>query len=1156
MIANTIINRIIVSGLLSVFYISQALADDVEIYQGKAIGVRQNTVFAIDTSRSMSKWEEEAPTYDPQVRYPSQDGFDPDLYYYSTSDNSQDFTAEAKKRYFHPDALVCQNAKARVEKYGTLRDNFLRRDPNRQVWETPSSGTGLGLGTIQTNAWLECESDAGYHPSNYYVNPRQSNYAYVSYRNLNRRMYSRLWRNPIRRIFSGNYLNYQRTLGDSSNSGERATRISLTQDAVKHVINTINGIRIGLMRFSSNNEGGFVDVAVDNIENIRSQIVTQVDSYFAWGGTPLSETYYEAAMYLKGQAVGFGRDSRSVVKENDDVVLQRNSTHGMVEGPTSELKSIPTPSVDPSRTSAGSSYYKSPITNSCQSDSSIILFTDGAPSVDESSNAAIRDLIKNIDFPNDPDAELQLSKDCSGNGGCADELAYYLFNYDQNPDLPGIQRIRTHVVGGFLDDTDPDSVAGEKLMKSIAKHGAGKYLAADSYETLVKALEATVGSVADTPATFVAPAISANSYNSLEHLDELYYAMFEPSGSAKWRGNLKSYRLSGDGTIRDSKGDKAVNSDGLFDPSSRSYWTDPAIRDGEKITLGGAASLLIAKDKIFTHLASTTDAPLTDTLTTTSISKDMLGIPSDSTSAEHEAVINWGNRVDELDPNASRREMEDPLHSRPVVINYKSEKDSSGKIIHDSAVFVATNSGFLHAFKADKNNFENYFSYIPKELLPNLAAYKNGATVADKVYGLDGPITYWHQDKNQDAIVDADEKVFLYVGMRRGGRNYYALDVSDPKQPKFAWQITGNSGAFSNLGQTWSAMTLAKVPWRGAEKIVLFFGGGYDPIEDERTSFAAHNSGNSIYMVDALTGELLWQASNRDADLNIADMESSFVADIRTVDFNGDQISDYLYASDVGGKIWRIDINKSTTGANDFAQAGVIFDANGDPNSNYQRFYYSPSISYQAQKGQAHLTLSIGSGYRAHPLENTPADSFYIIKDYNITASPESYTTVTPKLLATIGTESSDQEIHRGWKMLLEGQSEKVLAKALTTNDSVYFTTFEPASEATSPGQCNGGAGIGRGYQIKLPKNPKEPPEVLPPTIFEPEVPPPSPEVFLTTTTGDKEFCAENPSHESCNQEPTDKCETAGAIVLSGTESIGEGISRCALLKKTFWREN
>ena len=1210
--------RCFIAIIIATIFSPLLLADDVEVYQGKAIGIRQNVIFAIDTSRSMTIWEEEPAIYDSNIQYSDADnGFDPDRYYYSTNSDADSSTLGLSNNYFHPNALVCQGTANILDEYGTVSDQFLRWDTNRNRWEAPSNNVGLGLGSLSTSAIIECLDDAGDHPWDKYTNPYSNGSQYVSRRfftESSRRVdrarvaaYYQLWDSPIRRVFSGNYLNYQRTVGQSNNPNTRATRISITQDAVKHVINTINGIRIGLMRFSANNEGGFVDLAVEEIENIRDVFVDKVNSYFAWGGTPLSETYYEAALYLRGGTINYGRYSKSIEKNSEDVVLIRNSVHGMVEGPSSQLHYENTVSTNSARTSPGGSTYLSPILNACQSDNSIVLFTDGAPSVDDQSNSAIRHLIKDITFVNDPNAELKLINNCSGNGGCADELAYYLYNYDQNSTLPGVQRIRTHVVGGFLDATDASSVAGEKLMKSIAKHGGGQYFPADSYETIVSALEKTIGSVADIPATFVAPAISANSYNSLEHLDELYYAMFEPSGSAKWQGNLKAYRLSGDGTIRDSKGNNAVNSDGEFDHNSRSFWTDSSLKDGSKVTLGGAASLLTANKNIFTHLIDSnapnlTYTPLSETLTTSSITKSMLGLNNNTSVAEHEAVINWANRIDSLDSAATRREMEDPLHSRPVVINYKSEKDTDGNIIHDSAVFVATNSGYLHGFKADKHSFEEYFSFIPKELLPNLAAYKNGATVADKVYGLDGPITYWHQDINQNAIVDSGEKVLLFVGMRRGGRNYYALDVSNPRSPKFAWQITGGSSKFANVGQTWSEMTLAKVPWEGGYRIVLLFGGGYDSAEDDRSSAGGHSMGNSIYMVDAESGELLWQASNSSAELLHSDMASSFVSNIRPVDYDGDNITDFFYAADVGGKVWRFDINKKTTAGSDFAKGGVIFNANGDSGSSYKRFYYTPSIAYSVANGEGHLTLALGSGFRAHPLQISQADSLYILKDYDIITTPKSYTEITPSLLASIGQTSSREKMKRGWQYQLTGQSEKVLSKALTTNGSIYFTTFEPSITGSDPTSCQAGAGVGRGYILNLTGGSIDPtdsssgdpdgsggtdgsggadgstgtgtgssgsggggggggtapkvPVIEDVITFKTPIPPADPESFLTTNTGDKAFCEKNDGHESCREKDKDDCESSGAVILSGTEAIGGAVSRCELIKKVYWREN
>jgi type IV pilus assembly protein PilY1 len=1145
-------------------------AEDVEIYQGQAAGVRPNVILTMDTSRSMSYWEEEdLGPFDPTVTYPKPiHGFDPDGYYYSLVLNGNGTTdseiALIKQRYFHPDALVCEGAKDVLKNYGVIHGKFKRWDPIDKDWETPLSNldSGLDLGTLRTDALLECKGDEGRHPAGKYIDTR----GFTSdnqYTNRPKWNYSTSWLTSINHLYTGNYLNYQIFAGDIINNTSKMSRMVMARSAITEVVNTVNGIRLGLMRFSSNNQGGFVDVAVDDVEKVRSKVIDKMDTYFTWGGTPLSETYHEAALYLRGQKMRYGDTSESVVPISDSVLIDRDQTTGLVRyySNLASLKTIDTTSVPDSLENTTNGFYQSPIINACQSDNSIILFTDGIPMGDENSNAAIRSLIKGTRFP----AGSGLTLSCSGEAGCADELAYYLANHDQNPDLPGKQIIRTFVVGGFFDPTETDYKKSVELMESIAKHGKGKSILANNHAEIVTAINEFIVEIENTPATFVAPAISANSYNSLEHLDDLYYAMFAPSGSAKWTGNLKAYRLSADGTIVDSLGNPAIHTDGTFRVDSRSYWTSPDMLDGAEVHLGGAASLLTGDYKIYTHLSGTNNADLVDTLTTSAITKSMLGLADSATDAEHQALINWGNRLSTVTADGMRREMEDPLHSRPVVVNYSTKLGADGKLISDSAVFVATNSGYLHAFKADKNNFKEYFSFIPKELLPNLNRYKEGANQSGKIYGLDGHITYWHQDKNQDRIVDSGEKVLLFVGMRRGGRNYYAIDISNRDKPKFAWQISGGTAPFANLGQSWSEMTVAKVPWQGTDRVVLLFGGGYDPIEDDRTTPGSHSMGNSVYMVDAETGKLLWHASDASSNLNLKDMKTGIVSNVRPVDVDGNGLSDYFFVADVGGKIWRFDINEETTNAGDFAQAGVIFDANGDASTGYQRFFNTPSVSYFVRENERFLTLSIGSGYRAHPLQDTATDSFYIIKDYNVLAGPGSYTTVTPNQLAMIGdADATDAAKKLGFRYDLPGTAEKVLATALTTNDTVYFTAFTPTPTPDDPATCLASVGTAHAYSIKIPHDPKDEPEVIINTL-ESTIPPPQPIEILPPKSGDAEFCAENPGHERCfcAENPghescadEDSCESAGSVILSGTETLDGGVKRCDLLKKLYWREN
>jgi type IV pilus assembly protein PilY1 len=1199
--------KLITITLLVLANISQpSWAEDIEIYRGQSIGVRNNAVFVMDTSGSMGWYEDDVPSYNSETDYDTYHSFQGDLFYYSNDSisNITDFNhseiSTLKQQFFYSGALVCKGILENLESNGFYNQKFKRWNESSKNWEP--TGNTLPTGSNNTNELIECQADGGLHgiyDGDFYINTRgkKDNGQYNSYDDIHKK-YTSKWDNHFKYLYSGNFLNYKFGLKDSSGTRKKS-RMKISTEAAISVVESTGGIRLGLMRFDSKSEGGFVDIAVDDIENIRTEFKHKINNYLAWGGTPLSETYYEAAMYFRGKSPKYGNNTHSQELIPGKTIIYQDD--GFIDWGTNKYTTEEnnTPSVSSSKSG---SQYLSPINSACQEKNSLILFTDGEPSNDTGANTAIKNLIKDVDFPSvevvykecigyndaitgteEEKKEKQKIKDscilkkfnksCSGNGDCANELAYYLSHFDQNKDLAGVQIVKTSVIGGFFDENDSGGANAIDYMQSIATAGKGEFHFASDGASIAAALGKELGNTSSTPSTFVAPAVAANSFNSLEHLDQLYYAMFVPASGDNWSGNLKSYRLSGDGKVLDSKGNNAII-DGVFTSESRSYWTDLNVNDGASVLVGGAASRLNAATtlsepaKIYTYLGHPnplTPVPLTDTLNKTSVTKSMLGLNTSVSDYVHQAMIDWGNRVDSS--TGVRRQMEDPLHSRPLVVTYNRPADSSGNIVQDGVVFVGTNSGYLHAFKADKNEFKDYFSFIPKELLKNIPNYIDGEEVTTKTYGVDGPINYWHTDFNKNGQVDiADgEKIFLFFGLRRGGEQYYALDITNPDNPKFAWQINGGTADFKHLGQTWSNMTLAKVPWNGSEKVVLIFGAGYDSNEDERTSRATNSHGKAIYIVDAEFGTKLWDASPDSSHLRMTAMTNSVTADITPVDYDGDSMTDYFFANDVGGKIWRFDINKNNSGASDFAKGGLIFDANGDSGSPYQRFYYAPSIAYFSEgESSGYLAISIGSGFRAHPLESGSEDSFYILKDYNVTTQPQTYTSLTPRALANLKGNSTDLQKHNGWKLAL-ATGEKALSKSLTANGDIYFTTFSPTSSTPNPGSCTADIGNSHAYVIDL-KGDNDPHSTSTGPIISDEgissVGIPAEVIEIRTTkTGDLAFCDENPGHEKCFciENPTadecqgDPCDNQGSVILSGTLDLGGGKSSCDLVHKDYW---
>ncbi len=85
----------------------------------------------------------------------------------------------------------------------------------------------------------------------------------------------------------------------------------------------------------------------------------------------------------------------------------------------------------------------------------------------------------------------------------------------------------------------------------------------------------------------------------------------------------------------------------------------------------------------------------------------MLGITDPAaTDYDYVDLVQWlyGRDVADVDADnddsESRRDMGDPLHSRPVVLVYGGTRSTTPDV-NDSVLFVSTNDGFLHAIDTE-----------------------------------------------------------------------------------------------------------------------------------------------------------------------------------------------------------------------------------------------------------------------------------------------------------------------------------------------------------------------------------------------------------------------------------------------------------------------
>lgn len=518
-----------------------------------------------------------------------------------------------------------------------------------------------------------------------------------------------------------------------------------------------------------------------------------------------------------------------------------------------------------------------------------------------------------------------------------------------------------------------------------------------------------------------------------------------------------------------------------------------------------------------------------------------------------------------LQNSGTLRQIGAVMHSSPILLTNKGKISYTNNVIgsenREDYIVFGTTQGLLHV--VDAVTGKEKFAFVPHEMIENqkeaFVQYDSTEGGTHKMfYGVDGPWTAYTEyvlDESDHLTVaeglhNQVGQQMLYGGLRMGGRSYYGLDLKDADHPVLKFQIDPNTKTVSfdsqrklfnelkYMGQSWSKPTIGFVNWKGAKKRVMFVGGGYDAGGDDgdaRTNgvkgeYAGYESdtynqtnkkGAGVYMFDADNGDLLWWASanvNDLADSNSAgnvdkktegvkgqysaDLKYSVASQIKTVDRNSDGLVDHLYFGDLGGQVFRIDLNNTVSNVDHFSKTPVQL-LNLNNGSESPRFYEAPSFSTYSKNGQIFAVIAIGSGNRSQPLieytvnsTQNKNDAIYSIYDkdvarkdlYNM-SSGDNPTYVYDYSLSNLNTQNvtlnttstplentltlltddnrfsrtntlADFPFTQGWFYRFESQkvqSEKVMSTPLVINNDMYVTTFDGSKGGLS-GDC--GAGV------------------------------------------------------------------------------------------------
>ena len=290
-------------------------------------------------------------------------------------------------------------------------------------------------------------------------------------------------------------------------------------------------------------------------------------------------------------------------------------------------------------------------------------------------------------------------------------------------------------------------------------------------------------------------------------------------------------------------------------------------------------------------------------------------------------------------------------------------------------VYFGANDGMMHAVNGELTGSSagnEVFAYVPSAVISG----PNGTPSVDGLAALGNPTFVHHNYVNATPNVydidfgrtqggsGTDWHSVLIGGLGKGGKSYYAIDVTDPSAfssesaaaGKVLWEFSD-----PDLGYTYGDPVVVKTKRWGW---VAVFVSGYNNADGK----------GYFFIVNPRTGALLQKVStgvgSTSTDAGLA-QANGFVLD-RT-----DGTADAIYAGDMLGNIWRLDVTAASSDYPAPTRIAQLTDASG----NAQPITTRPLIEVQPGTNRRFVLVGAGRMLDTTDIASTQVQSYWAFRD-------------------------------------------------------------------------------------------------------------------------------------------------------------------------------
>jgi type IV pilus assembly protein PilY1 len=321
-----------------------------------------------------------------------------------------------------------------------------------------------------------------------------------------------------------------------------------------------------------------------------------------------------------------------------------------------------------------------------------------------------------------------------------------------------------------------------------------------------------------------------------------------------------------------------------------------------------------------------------------------------------------------------------------------------------NVVYAGANDGMLHGFRT--GSYDTSGAYVNNSVSPNdgkeVLAYMPGYVVSNIHNSMDATVDYSNAQYGHRFFVDATAgtgdlfynggwHTWLVGGLGPGGALVYALDITNPAPANFA----ESNAAGIVIGEWTSGTATGAITCANVSNCGRNLGNTYGTPQIRRF----HNRTWGVVFGNGLG------SSNGDAGIYIMTIDPTTqvktfyylsvgksgtgdgIVEATPVDLDGDHVTDYVYAGDVLGNVWRFDLTGNSASSWAAAAAPLFTTATG-------QFITSRVVAASGvtSQGAQRLIIAFGTG-RKTPITNTTpvsyatgTQSLYGVWDWNLSA--------------------------------------------------------------------------------------------------------------------------------------------------------------------------